>query len=175
MKSKLLLFLTILACFLLQCTVLKSWAIANITPNLLLILCVSMGLMRGKKSGLFVGFFSGLLVDLFYGTLLGFYALLYMYIGYLAGFFYKIYYDNSIKVPVILVAGGDTLFGVAVYGLQFLLRGRTSFFYYVSRIMIPEILVTVVLTVLVYRLFYQLNHRYMRVQRKERVSLWLVK
>lgn len=175
MKSKGILFLTIIGCFLLQCTVLKNLAIANITPNLLLILCVSMGLMRGKKSGLFVGFFCGILVDLFYGALFGFYALLYMYIGYLAGYFYKIYYDNTIKVPVILVAGGDILYSLAVYVLQFLLRGRTDFFYYVSRIMIPETLVTMVLTIVVYRLFYQLNHRFMRIRRKERDSLWLVK
>ena len=34
-----------------------------------------------------VGFFSGLMIDLFYGSLFGFYALLYMYIGYLNGVF----------------------------------------------------------------------------------------
>lgn len=175
MKSKIILFFLIIGCFLLQATVLKSLAIANITPNLLLILCVSMGLMRGKKSGMFTGFFSGLLVDLFFGSLLGFYALLYMYIGYMAGFFYKIYYDNKIRVPLLLVAGGDAVYSLAVYGLQFLLRGRTGFFYYVARIMIPEILVTVVLTIFVYRLFYQLNHRFMTISRKERNSLWLVK
>ncbi|MGI6070618.1 MAG: rod shape-determining protein MreD [Blautia sp.] len=175
MKSKIILFFTIILCFLLQCTLLKYLSVAEITPNLLLILCVSMGLMRGKKSGLFVGFFSGFLIDLFYGSLLGFYALIYMYIGYLSGFFYKIYYDNTLKVPVLLVAGSDAIYSLAVYGLQFMLRGRMGFFYYVSRIMIPEILMTVVLTILIYRIFYQLNHRFMRVKRKERNSLWLVK
>lgn len=175
MKSKVILFFSIIICFMLQCTLLKALSVANITPNLLLILCVSMGLMRGKKSGLFVGFFSGLLIDLFYGSLLGFYGLIYMYIGYLAGFFYKIYYDNALKVPVLLVAGSDALYGLVVYVLQFMLRGRMGFFYYVSRIMIPEILVTVVLTILIYRLFYKLNHRFMSVKRKERNSLWLVK
>ncbi len=175
MKSKIILFFTILICFLLQCTVLNALSVADITPNLMLILCISMGLMRGKRSGLFVGFFSGILIDLFYGSLPGFYALIYMYIGYLAGFFYKIYYDNRIKVPLILVAAGDAMYCLAVYVFQFMLRGRTSFFYYLGRIMIPEILVTVVLTILVYRLFYQLNHRFMHVHRKERNSLWLIK
>ena len=71
MKSKIVLFLMIIACFLLQCTVLHMFSIGSITPNLMLILCVSMGLMRGRKSGLWVGFFSGLLIDLFYGSLFG--------------------------------------------------------------------------------------------------------
>lgn len=65
MKSKIILFFTILICFLLQCTVLNALSVADITPNLMLILCISMGLMRGKRSGLFVGFFSGILIDRF--------------------------------------------------------------------------------------------------------------
>ena len=56
----------IIICFLLQTTVLGIISIGSITPNLMLILCVSMGLMRGRKSGLWTGFFCGLLIDLFY-------------------------------------------------------------------------------------------------------------
>ena len=78
MKSKLVLFFTIIVCFLLQSTVLHSVSIGSITPNLLLILCSSMGLMRGRKSGMWTGFFCGLLTDLFFGSILGFYALIYI-------------------------------------------------------------------------------------------------
>lgn len=85
MKSKIVLFFTIIVCFLMQSTVLHLISIGSITPNLLLILCVSMGLMRGRKSGLWTGFFCGLLVDLFYGSVFGFYALIYMYVGFLSG------------------------------------------------------------------------------------------
>ena len=46
MKNKIILFITIIVCFLLQCTVMDRISIGSITPNLLLILCVSMGLMR---------------------------------------------------------------------------------------------------------------------------------
>ena len=49
MKSKIVLFFTIILSFLLQSTLLQKIAIGSITPNLLLILCVSMGLMRGRK------------------------------------------------------------------------------------------------------------------------------
>lgn len=56
MKSKIVLFFTIIVCFLMQSTVLHLISIGSITPNLLLILCVSMGLMRGRKSGLWTGF-----------------------------------------------------------------------------------------------------------------------
>ena len=87
MRRKITLAFLILAAFLLQTTVFQYFQIASVTPNLLLILTSAFGLMRGKKEGLMVGFFSGLMIDLFYGSLFGFYALLYMYIGYLNGFF----------------------------------------------------------------------------------------
>ena len=54
MRSKFVLLLTTVVCFLIQSTVLHLISIGSITPNLLLILCVSMGLMRGRKVGLSV-------------------------------------------------------------------------------------------------------------------------
>ena len=57
MKNKIVLFITIIVCFLLQCTIMDYISIGSITPNLPLILCVAMGLMRGRKVGLWTGFF----------------------------------------------------------------------------------------------------------------------
>lgn len=62
-KNKIVLFITIIVCFLLQCTIMDYISIGSITPNLPLILCVAMGLMRGRKVGLWTGF-SGLFIDL---------------------------------------------------------------------------------------------------------------
>lgn len=175
MKSKIVMAFTILLSFLLQCTVLHTFSIGSITPNLLLILCVSMGLMRGKKSGLWTGFFSGLLIDLFYGSLFGFYALIYMYVGYFSGYTCRIYYDDDIKVPMLLVACMDFFYNIAVYALQFLLRGRLGFGTYFTRIIIPEIFYTTFLTLIVYRVFYYMNYRFMNITRKESESIWVLK
>ena len=127
MKNKIVLFITIIVCFLLQCTIMDYISIGSITPNLPLILCVAMGLMRGRKVGLWTGFFSGLFIDLFYGSLFGFYALIYMYAGYISGYAFRSFYDDDLKVPLFLVAGTDLLYNLSVYGLQFLLRGRLGF------------------------------------------------
>ena len=150
--------LLILITFILQSTVFQSLSIASIAPNLLLILTVSFGFMRGKKEGIFVGFFCGILIDIFYGNLMGFYALIYMYIGYLNGFLCKVYYDEDVKVPMILTAISDLAYGFAVYGLQFMLRGRLHVMNYVWHIMLPEMIYTVLITVIIYRPLYRLNH-----------------
>lgn len=175
MKSKIVLFFTIIVCFLLQCTVLHVISIGSITPNLILILCVSMGLMRGRKSGLWTGFFSGLLIDMFYGSVFGFYALIYMYVGFISGYAHRVCYDDDVKVPMMLVAGTDLLCNLAVYGLQFLLRGRLGLGTYLYRIILPEIFYTVFLTLIVYKIFYHINYRFMNIARKESESIWVLK
>lgn len=69
MRRKIVLFIIIAICFLLQTTVFRALTFANIGPNLLIIVVSSFGLMRGKKEGLWVGFFCGLLIDIFFWVL----------------------------------------------------------------------------------------------------------
>lgn len=175
MKSRIILFVATVLCFILQCTLLHRLSIGSITPNLMLILAISMGLMRGRKSGLWVGFFSGLLVDLFYGSLFGFYALIYMYIGYFGGYAHRFFYDDDIKVPMFLTAAGDLFYNLAVYGLQFLLRGRLGLRTYLYRIILPEMVYTVFLALLVYRIFRFINYRFLNATKKESESIWVIK
>ena len=175
MKSKITLFFTILICFLLQSTVISRIAIGSIAPNLILILCISMGLMRGRKSGMWTGFFCGFLVDMFYGSVFGFYALIYMYIGFLSGYAHRICYDDDVKVPIFLAGAGDILYGLAVYALQFLLRGRLGLGTYLSRIILPETFYTIILTLIVYRVFYYINYHLMSPLKKESESIWVLK
>ena len=117
--------LLIFFCFLLQSTLFQNiFAAAEIAPNFMVILTVSFGLMRGKREGMFVGFLGGILSDLFFGSALGFTALLYVIIGYCCGFCYRIFYDDDVKMPVILIAVSDIGYGTAMYLFQFLLRGQ---------------------------------------------------
>ncbi len=142
----------VLVCFVLQCTVFQSWAMADISPNLLIVVVSSVGFMRGKTEGMLMGFFSGLLIDICYGDMLGFYALIYMYIGYVNGFFQSIFYEEDLKLPMILITVSDFVYGLIIYVFLFLLRNRTDIFYYLLHVIIPELVYTVVVTIVLYRL-----------------------
>lgn len=173
MRRKVTTALLILLMFLLQTTVFQSLSIASVTPNLLLMLTVSMGFMRGKKSGLWIGFICGLLIDLIYGSFIGANALIYMYIGYLNGFLYKVYYDEDVKVPMILVALSDLVYGLVMYLMQLLLRVRLEFLEYVQHIILPEIVYTAVMTILVYRILYRINQWLVEDEMEGQSSPWL--
>lgn len=93
----------------------------------------------------------------------------------LSGYAHRICYDDDIKVPVLLAGVGNILYGLAVYALQFLLRGRLGLGTYIYRIILPETFYTIILTLIVYRIFYRINYRFMSPSRKESESIWVLK
>ena len=83
--------------------------------------------------------------------------------------------DDDVKVPIFLAGAGDILYGLAVYALQFLLRGRLGLGTYLSRIILPETFYTIILTLIVYRVFYYINYHLMSPLKKESESIWVLK
>ena len=152
-------------CFLLQSTVFPSLAFGGIIPNLMIVVTASYGFMRGRKTGLLVGFFSGLIMDMFSGNVLGFYALIYMYIGYLNGIFRKMFFPEDIKLPIALIIGSDFLYNIVIYLLTFLLKGRFQFSLYILNIIIPEMVYTIIVTCVLYPLLLLLENL---LERKEK-------
>jgi rod shape-determining protein MreD len=134
-------------------------SIASIKPNLLVILIVSFGLMRGRRDGMIIGFLCGLLTDLFFESVLGFNAIIYLWVGYFSGYFYRIFYDDDIKTPLLLISVSDVACGIIQYAFRFLMRGRIHFFYYLGRIILPEMFYTLILTIICYRILYAINRR----------------
>ena len=157
LKRGLITALLIFICFLLQCTVFRSLAFGGIVPNLLIVLTASFGFMRGEKTGLLIGFFCGLLVDIFFGNTIGFYGLLYMYIGYMNGKFCTIFYPQDINLPIALILGSDLFYGFICYVIMFLLRSRFDLGYYFLNIILPEIVYTIVVTIFLYPLILWIN------------------
>ena len=158
MLSVLVCIFFVFICFLLQSTVFPHLAFGGIIPNLMIVVTASYGFMRGRKSGLLVGFFSGLIMDIFSSGVLGFYALIYMYIGYLNGVFKKMFFPEDIKLPIALIIGSDFLYNISIYVLIFLLKGRFQFSYYFLNIIIPEMVYTIIVTCILYPLLLLLEN-----------------
>ena len=159
MRRKITVFLIIAVCYLLQSTVFQALSFASISPNLMIVVVSAFGFMRGKKEGLWIGFFTGLLLDIFTGSILGFYALLYMYVGYFNGFFRKMFYPEDLKLPMLLIAGSDLGCNLLIYFFLFLFRNRYHFQYYLWNIMLPELVYTMLITIFLYVIILKVNQR----------------
>ena len=162
MKRIIGLSLVVIFSFILQSTVCRYITFGSIGPNLLIIVTASFGFMLGQKPGLIAGFFVGLLIDIFNGGVLGFHALIYMYIGYFNGFFKSKFFKDDLKLQILLVAGSDFVYGIVYYILMFLLRGRFHMGYYLTNIILPEVVYTVLLTIVLFifmTLYYKITDR----------------
>ncbi|MDO4619754.1 MAG: rod shape-determining protein MreD [Lachnospiraceae bacterium] len=173
MKRKLIIFLLVWICFILQTTVFSTLTFFTAAPNVLIILTVSIGFMQGRTEGLLTGFLCGLLVDLFYGKIFGFFALVYLLVGYFCGRYSKIYFDEDVKIPLLLTGAGELFLNLMIYIGQFMLRGRTDFGGYLKGVILPETVSTLLAAIILYRLFYKLNHSLVEKEKKGRQSLWI--
>ena len=159
MLRKVVLTISVLLLFMLQCTLFKVLSLASVSPNLLLIITFAAGFMRGKKEGMYVGLFCGLLLDLFFGKVIGFQALLYMYIGFINGIFNRVFYDEDVTLPIGLLCASDFIYNFVFYVFAFLIRSRLDFGYYLIHIILPEMLYTVIIMLIFYRPMLWANHK----------------
>ena len=159
MKRKIVTGLIILICFLLESTIFHKLTFASISPNLMIIVVSSFGFMRGKKTGMTVGFASGLLVDLLWGNMLGFHMLIFTVIGYLNGTFERLFYDEDIKLPIILITASELIYGLIIYGCMYMLQGDFLFGNYLFHIILPELVYTILVTLIVYQIILKINRK----------------
>lgn len=167
MKRCITIGIIIIICFLCQTTVFHFMKLAGVVPNLLLIVTMSFGLMRGRREGLLVGFFSGLLVDMFFGSVMGAYALIYMTLGYVNGFFHRIYYVEDVLLPMLMITLNDFLYNISVYIIFFMLRNKLNFMDYLSDIILPEMMYTILITLFFYKLLVRINLRLKKTKEAE--------
>ena len=150
-------FVLIVLCFVAQTSLFRVLSILGCSPNLLLIFVVSTGVMRGDIAGLFTGFFSGLLCDCFSGSVVGLFALIYMFAGFVCGKYRKSFYPENMMQPLSIIAVSDFVFGLLNFGLFFLLRGRTNFLFYLFRVIFPELIYTLLAALILYPVILIIN------------------
>ena len=150
-------FIFVIVSFILQTTVFRVIDFGGITPNLLMIMTASTAFIRGDKSGLLTGFFCGLLVDIFFGTYIGFFALIYMYIGFIVGKFHDIFFSQNVAIPIVMITIADFVFGFICYVLMFLFRTKFDIGYYMNTVIVPEMVYTAIVAIFVYPVILRVN------------------
>lgn len=159
MKRKICELIIIIFFYLLQTTFGRYISIGGISPNFLIILPVIFGFLNGKNEGIYVGFASGFLYDLIYYNTIGFSALIFMYVGFLAGFYFQKYEESEMLFPILILFAGNVGYGFIFYIGNFLLHNKLDIVYYTTRIIIPEVVYTIFITIIIYKPMVLLNKR----------------
>jgi rod shape-determining protein MreD len=85
-------------------------------------------------------------------------VLIYLAIGSLSAYLYRNFYAESVVIPLSAIGVSSLAYNFIVYILTYLLRGKIEFFYYLIVVILPEITYTVVVAVLLYRLYIVYSH-----------------
>lgn len=161
MKRKIFFYLLFIILFLvLQTTLLDYVAIYGIKPNLIITFVIVASLVRGNIEGGTVGFFSGLALDLLFGSVVGFYALLGMYLGIAAGSVNRRLFRENLLVVLFFTFVYSVVYEAAVYTLNTIMGGNMELLYPLTRIILPEAAYNCVAAVLLYALVIRMDRRF---------------
>ncbi len=151
--------LLVLAALVVQSTALNFMLIYGIKPDLVLVLVILNGFLRGTREGAFLGFAGGILQDLVGGGYFGMHALTNMAAGYLAGLGEgRLYRDNRV------IAAGLTwictlLAQLIFYLLLVLVRVHVPLFIALVHIIVPVSFYNALVVLVIYGFYYRSHRR----------------
>lgn len=161
-------FLLILINYVLQSTVFGAVAILGVKPDTALILIVSYGILRGDVEGAVFGFCAGLLHDISGGYVIGLYAMLGMWIGYISGKPFKDFFHDNYFLPFFVVVIAAIFHEFLFYCCGILFTGKADLFYYARAVILPKTIYTASLAIPFYSLMYVVNARIERYEHNKR-------
>jgi len=152
----------------LQSTVLDYARVFNVKPNLFILFIISFALIRGNVEGATVGFFTGLTQDIISGKMLGFYALMGLYLGLAAGSLNKRLYRENIIVVIFFSFVSTLAYESVVYltyewGIYFfssLVKNQIDILFALKNIILPEAVYNSVVSVFMHAIVIRLTDRF---------------
>ena len=157
----------IIIAYLLQTSVFTGLRLADVVPDILMILTASLAYIFGKKSGALTGLLCGMILDCTFGSLIGLYALLYCTIGYMCGYAHVVYDETDYTLPYFVIGGAEFLLNLLYYVLFYFLKGDLDIGYFMVRYLFPRVIYTVLVSILLYRLINLNNNLFTRLMKKK--------
>lgn len=149
-KKTIITILMIVVCFLLQTTLVQNIRVAGVIPNLMLLVVVFIAYLNSVYYGMTVGIVVGLLFDFLYASLIGVNMLAFLLIGYFCGLLSRLYRNGNYLIPLVMISISEFVYGIITYFTDFLLRGKLNIGYYFGKVILPELVYTIVVGILLY-------------------------
>lgn len=150
---------------LLECVIFARYNILDVRPDSIIIAIVVIGIVSGPAKASIYGFICGLILDMVFSDFFGLYLFVYTIIGLVAGFFSNKYFSLNIVFPSILCIFAY-MFKEGVFALSFFIT-RTEYVMgdVFLRHMLPGALLTAVLCIPVYIIYYKRKQKQLRKAR----------
>lgn len=169
MRNRIVLYIILIFTFVTaQVTLLNGIKIFGVTPNLIVILIVSISLLEGRIHGATVGFFAGLCLDAVIGLSLGFQALIGMLLGLLLGNINKRFFKENIFVMAICTFISSILYESSIAFSSYIYGVEVDFLPKFQNVILPEAIINSVIGILLFLLIVKINRRLLVYEGKNR-------
>ena len=155
--------------YILQTAVFSRFRLAGVSPNIMVLLVSTIGFAKGANRGMTVGMVCGIILDIFASGYFGMYALILVIIGFLNGSFRQVFFGDDLKLPLLLIGSSDLIYGGLVYVFTYISRGRLDFPYYFMNLMMPEMVYTIVVSLILYFPIVQLDEWLIRSEKRNKI------
>ncbi len=153
-KYSIFYFILIVVSFVLQTTFFKAIAVGGVSPNLFIVVIISVSLLKGSLHASIVGVIIGMLCDALYGGPFGYYSIIYLNVGFFNGYLYNYYYKDNIVLPLTLIALSSVFVNYIQFFFGFVFRGKLSIRPYFTNIIVSEMFYTVLVGFIFYHILY---------------------
>ena len=73
--------------------------------------------------------------------------------------FERLFYDDDIKLPIGLIGASELFYGVITYISMYMLQGNFAFGTFLMHIILPELVYTILVTLVLYQVILHVNKR----------------
>ena len=156
MKKVLIVIITIITMIILitiQAYLLNELTILGIASNIGIVFVCALGIASGSFVGATSGAFYGLFVDIMFGKALGFFLLLYLLIGILAGYLKSTISKENKYALSVMVFIGTALFEIITCVFSTVLYKTNLDLIYLVKVIAIEEIYNMFLTFILYRPF----------------------
>lgn len=154
--------LLVLASLVLQSTLLEQVTFLGVTPQLSLVVVVSLAYIDGERVGVVTGFFAGFVQDLLLpvGSVIGLTALVYTLVGYAVGNLSRYSVSESVWAPLLGVILASAISETSYALLSIMLGQHWVSFTYTAKVGGLVVLYNTLLTPFVYPFVRRVANRY---------------
>lgn len=156
---------------MLQAVLVSSFVFGGGAPDLLLVVVISLGLLRGSVPGAAFGFAGGLIVDLLTLDTLGVTSLVLTLAGFWAGRYSETTGRDRRLAPLLAVGVITLLAGVFAFVLHYMLGEEVVARHALVTVLVPTLIANLLLALPVYALVRSLVHERDSMSRAQEVEV----
>lgn len=149
-RKYVLLYLSLLVAFALQTTFVKEISLFGVSPSLILVFAICFSMVNDIFPSAIFSSVAGLLLDISSGRIIGFNAMLMLYLSLGIVYIGKEFFRETPRACVMLVALGTFIYELIFLIFSYTIFGSGHFFYMLYRVVFLEIIYNCVVSIPLY-------------------------